>query len=205
MSASSPQGGDIRIETLTGGALAERLDALARLRITVFQAFPYLYDGNADYERAYLRAYADSRDAVVIGAFDGDALVGAATAAPMEDHAAEFAVPFASRGHALSDILYFGESVLLPRYRGRGIGHAFFDGREAHARTLGRHHAVFCAVIRPGDHPMRPVDYMPLDPFWRARGYEPVDGALAELAWKDLDQPAETAKPMQVWMKALGG
>lgn len=193
----------IRIAALTGAALAARIDDLARLRIAVFRAFPYLYDGDEAYERNYLKAYADSRDAVAIGAFDGDALIGAATAAPMEDHAAEFAAPFAARGHDLSDILYFGESVLLPGYRGHGIGHGFFDGREAHARALGRRHAAFCAVVRPADHRARPADYSPLDPFWRKRGYAPLEGVIADFSWRDLGESAETPKPMQFWMKRL--
>ncbi|WP_184015958.1 GNAT family N-acetyltransferase [Sphingobium boeckii] len=199
----SPQGEPIRVETLTGHALARSIDALAALRISVFRAFPYLYYGDAAYERAYLNAYIASRDAVVIGAFDGDTLVGAATAAPMEDHAQAFAAPFDARGHDLTDILYCGESVLLPAYRGKGLGHAFFDGREAHARALGRRHVAFCAVIRAEDHPARPMDYAPLDPFWRKRGYAPLQGMTTDFAWKDIGDAHETPKPMQFWMKAV--
>lgn len=193
----------IRVEPLAGTALGERIDDLAALRIAVFRAFPYLYDGDRDYERDYLKAYAESPGAIVIGAFDGDRLVGAATAAPMEDHAAAFAAPFEARGHDLSAILYFGESVLLPEYRGHGLGHAFFDGREAHALALGRRHAAFCAVVRPGDHPARPAGYSPLDSFWRKRGYAPLDGITTGFSWKDVGEPAETEKPMQFWMKTL--
>lgn len=193
----------IRVEPLAGPALGERIDDLAALRISVFRAFPYLYDGDAAYERDYLKAYADSPGAIVIGAFDGDRLVGAATAAPMEDHAAEFAAPFEARGHDLSTILYFGESVLLPDYRGHGLGHAFFEGREAHARALGRAYATFCAVIRPIDHPDRPADYSPLDGFWRKRGYAPLEGVVTDYSWKDVGDADETAKPMQFWMRTL--
>ena len=46
--------------------------------------------------------------------------------------------------------IYFGESVLLPEYRGQGIGHAFFDAREEHARAEGANAACFASVIRPG-------------------------------------------------------
>ena len=199
----SPQGETIRVETLTGDALARAIDSLAALRIAVFRAYPYLYDGDAAYERAYLAAYIASPGAVVIGAYDGDALIGAATAAPMEDHAAAFAAPFESRGFDLKTILYCGESVLLPAYRGRGLGHAFFDGREAHGRMLGRRYSAFCAVIRPGDHPLRPADHAPLDPFWRRRGYAPLAGVTAEMRWKDVGEAEETGKAMQFWMRGL--
>nr|WP_239031830.1 GNAT family N-acetyltransferase [Paroceanicella profunda] len=188
---------------LTGAALTAALPDLARLRITVFRAFPYLYEGSEDYETSYVRAYAQSRNALVVACFDGARIVGAATAAPMEDHAAEFAVPFEARGYRLSDILYFGESVLLPEYRGRGVGHAFFDAREAHARALGRGTCAFCAVIRPPGHPARPEGYRPHDRFWEKRGYAPVDGLIAEYSWRDIGAAEQTAKPMQFWLRRL--
>ena len=193
----------LNIAPLAGEALAAALPALAELRIEVFRAFPYLYDGDPDYERRYLSAYAASPGAIVVGAFDGDRLIGAATAAPMEDHAAEFARPFAERGQRLEEIFYLGESVLLREYRGRGLGHDFFDQREVHGRALGRRLACFCAVIRPEDHPLRPVDYRPLDPFWERRGYRRVEGLTATFPWKDLGDTLATEKPMQFWMREL--
>jgi GNAT superfamily N-acetyltransferase len=191
------------VEPLTGDALDAALPDLARLRIAVFRAWPYLYEGDADYEARYVRAYAESPNAVIVGCFDGGTLVGAATAAPMEDHAREFAAPLAERGHDLSDILYCGESVLLPEYRGRGVGHAFFDAREAHGRALGRTFACFCGVIRDADDPRRPADYAPLDPFWRKRGYEKLEGVTASYPWREIGAEAETDHPMQVWMRRL--
>jgi GNAT superfamily N-acetyltransferase len=193
----------IDIRDLTGAALTAALDSLAALRIAVFRAFPYLYDGDPAYERDYLDAYAKSDGALVVGAFDGERLVGAATAAPMADHAEEFSAPFTERGLDLTDIYYFGESVLLPEYRGRGIGHAFFDRREAKARELGFARACFCAVLRAEDHPARSAGYSPLDPFWRARGYAPVDGLVAQFGWKDVGDPTESQHPMQFWVKGL--
>ncbi len=100
-------------------------------------------------------------------------------------------------------VFYCAESVLLPGYRGQGIGHRFFDLREAHARTMGFTHCAFCSVIRPADHPARPADYRPLDGFWRARGYAPMPGVIAEFSWKDLGEDHETRKPLQFWMRAL--
>ena len=185
------------------GELDAVLPALARLRIEVFRAFPYLYDGDVDYEERYLSTYRESPGAIVVGAWDGDRLVGAATGTPMEDHADEFGAPFEAQGYRLGDIFYCAESVLLPAYRGQGVGHAFFDHREAHARALGRRHACFCGVIRPADHPARPADYAPLDPFWRKRGYAPVEGVVAHFAWRDIGDAEETEKPLQFWMREL--
>ena len=193
----------LRIAALTGAALEAALEDVARLRIEVFRAWPYLYDGDLAYERRYLQNYRDSAGAVVVGAFDGDTLVGAATGTPLSDHADDFAAAFAEREINLADVFYCAESVLLPAYRGRGAGHGFFDLREAHARRLGFTKSAFCAVQRPADHPLRPKDYGSLDPFWRKRGYQPVPGAVAHFAWKDLGQSVESSKSLQVWMRDL--
>jgi GNAT superfamily N-acetyltransferase len=193
-----------RVDSLTGEAMRAAIPALARLRVAVFRDWPYLYDGTLDYESSYLRRFAASEDAVVVAAYDGDMIVGAATGAPLGDHAEDFAKAFADDAFDIEHIFYCGESVLLPAYRGQGIGHAFFDGREAHARALGRFtHITFCGVVRPDDHPLKPANYRPLDGFWMKRGYRKADGLTTTYAWKDIDQPGETAKAMQFWVKAL--
>jgi GNAT superfamily N-acetyltransferase len=193
----------IRVERLDGNDLLDALDDVARLRIEVFRDWPYLYDGDAAYERAYLQAYRDSANAILVAAFDGGRIVGASTGTPMEEHADDFGAAFGGQGIALTDIFYCAESVLLPAYRGQGIGHAFFDAREAHARALGRRYSAFCGVVRPASHPLKPSDYAPLDPFWRKRGYTPVEGAVAHFRWKDIDQERETDHPLQFWMRPL--
>jgi GNAT superfamily N-acetyltransferase len=193
----------MRIEALTGEALDAALDDVAGLRIRVFRDWPYLYDGDLEYERGYLETYRNSDAAILVGAFDGSRLVGAATGTPMADHADDFAAAFDGTGLALNDIFYCAESVLLPEYRGRGVGHRFFDLREAHGRDLGATVSAFCGVVRPLDHPLRPDGYRPLDGFWRKRGYAPMDGAIAWFSWKDVGQTEATRKPLQVWTRAL--
>ncbi|MEX1235404.1 MAG: GNAT family N-acetyltransferase [Roseovarius sp.] len=203
MTGRAPSGIDVR--PLTGAALDAALDGVAALRIEVFRAYPYLYDGDAAYERSYLQTYRDSPGAILVGAYDGARLIGAATGTPMLDHADDFAAALAGQGAALdpAKTFYCAESVLLPDYRGRGIGHVFFDAREEHARALGYEASAFCSVLRPEGHPMRPEGYRPLDPFWRARGYVPLPGAIAHFAWKDIAEAGETDHELQLWMRRL--
>lgn len=194
---------DVSVRALRGPDLEAALDDVAALRMAVFRDWPYLYDGSPEYERDYLNTYRESPNALLVGAFDGDRLVGASTSTPMEDHAGEFAEPFAAQGIALTDIYYGAESVLLPAYRGNGIGHRFFDVREAFARSLGRRWLAFCSVTRPEDHPMHPGTYRTNDAFWRGRGYAPLPGVEAAFSWKDVGEADETTKRLQFWMRAL--
>jgi GNAT superfamily N-acetyltransferase len=193
----------LEVRALRGADLEAALDDVARLRIAVFRDWPYLYDGTVEYERQYLQSYRDNPGALLVGAFDLGQLVGASTSTLMEDHAEAFAAPFKATGIALTDILYGAESVLLPAYRGRGIGHRFFDLREEHARAMGRKYVAFCSVKRPDDHPLRPASFRTNDAFWRGRGYAPLPGVVAEFAWKDVGQAEETKKPLQFWMREV--
>ena len=193
--------GELRVVPLTGQALADELGQVARLRIAVFAEWPYLYDGDLAYEETYLQAYTKP-GAICVAAFDGDEMVGASTGAPLADHADDFASALPS-DWSVDGTFYCAESVLLPDYRGRGLGHVFFDHREAHARALGLQKCVFASVVRPVDHPARPATYRPLDGFWRARGYAPLDGALAHFSWRDQGQAEESQKPLQMWGREL--
>ena len=140
----------VRFERLTGARLQALLPDLARLRITVFRAFPYLYDGSLDYEERYLQTYVRAEDSVLVGAFDGNRVIGASTGLPLAHEPPSLTDTFTAHGFEVAKVFYFGESVLLPDYRGHGVGVAFFREREAHARTLGRlAFASFCGVVRP--------------------------------------------------------
>lgn len=193
----------VSVRPVSGEEIARHLHDLAALRIAVFAAYPYLYDGDEGYEADYIKEFAAAPDAVLVAAFDGGRVIGAATASPMWAQKAEFRAPFERHGLDTASLFYFGESVLLPEYRGHGIGHAFFDCREAAARAAGAKSATFAAVIRPADHPAKPAGYSPLDAFWRKRGYELVPGFTTELSWKEHGEPHESAKPMQYWMRDL--
>jgi GNAT superfamily N-acetyltransferase len=200
----------VRVEPLSGEAVLSALPALAKLRIAVFREWPYLYEGSLAYEEGYLARFAEARNAVVVAATDevtGE-IVGAATGAPLKEHSEQFVPLFRAHGFDAERIFYCGESVLLPAYRGRGIGHAFFDHREAHASALraagGAYaHSAFCGVVRPSDDPRRPDGHVPLDTFWRKRGYEPVEGLLGSYRWREIGHDQETRKPMQFWLRAL--
>ncbi|WP_424949931.1 GNAT family N-acetyltransferase [Deinococcus sp.] len=194
---------ELSVEVLTGPDLAPAIPELSRLRVTVFREFPYLYVGDAAYEARYLRSYLEAPDSLVVLVKDGEKVVGASSALPLKDEQAELQAPWQDNGPDVSTVWYLAESVLLPGYRGRGLGVRFFEERERRGRELGYDTASFCAVQRPDNHPRRPTGHGPLDEFWKKCGYTRHPELIARLSWREPDEEAESPKDMVFWTKRL--
>ena len=175
------------VQVLRGAQILPCLDAVAALRIAVFADWPYLYAGDRAYERQYLAAYARSARSVFVLASDGQGqVVGASTGLPLVDDDVAFQAPFLAAGIDPASVFYFGESVLLPAWRGQGLGHAFFDARERHARALGGFAlTAFAAVDRADDDPRRPPGHRDNAVFWGKRGYARQAGLRMQLDWQE--------------------
>jgi GNAT superfamily N-acetyltransferase len=198
--------GPLRVLTCRGEAIAPWLADVARLRIAVFRDWPYLYDGDEAYEARYLATHTRTPDSVLVLALDGERVVGASTGLPLAAEEPAFHVPFRGHGIAVEDVFYCGESVLLPEYRGRGLGHRFFDEREAQARALGRFRwTAFAAVDRDEDDPRRPPGHRGNEAFWARRGYVRQPGMTMRLGWRETGNAVETEKPLTFWLRPLEG
>lgn len=191
------------VRVLSGDAILPWLDAVAQLRMAVFREWPYLYAGDAQYERDYLSRYARSAGSVFVLATAGESVVGAATGLPLRDEDPAFQAPFVDQDVAVARVFYFGESVLLPQWRRHGIGHRFFDLREAHARALGDFDmTAFAAVDRAEDDPRRPGDHHDNAVFWHKRGYVRQPGMTMLLRWDEVNV-GDVPHPMTFWTRPL--
>ncbi len=195
----------MRFKHYRGNEIASIIEALAELRIAVFREYPYLYEGSLEYERDYLTRYAESRRAMVYTIIDENAqLVGATTCLPLSDEMSSLQKPFLEHGLNPEHFFYFGESIILPDYRGRGYGHRFFDEREREAAKWPEiRHCCFCAVDRPENHPLKPRNYRTLDAFWQKRGYKKREDLKSQLYWPDLGESKQSAKSLTFWLKNL--
>ncbi len=193
------------IESFLGASAIPYLNDLADLRIRVFREYPYLYDGNFEYEKSYLADYFSTPDSLLVIARDptDGSIVGASTAMPLVSADEAFRSPLVTAGYDVSKIHYFGESVLLPEFRGRGLGHRFFDEREAAACAAGFAITAFCAVDRPANHPLRPADFRAHDAFWKKRGYTHHPEIRVSLDWKEPGHASEMTHPLSFWMRFL--
>lgn len=195
----------LTLKIIHGREIEPYINDIAKLRITVFRAFPYLYDGSLAYETSYLKTYTSSSHSIAILVFDGNQLVGVSTGLPMSDEETSFQHPFKEHGYDIETIFYCGESILLPEYRGQGIYSHFFEEREQQAKRLGGFkYTAFCSVRRSDNHPQQPDGYQPLDPVWKKFGYTKHPKLTTTYSWKDLNESSESDKSMVFWMKEIG-
>lgn len=188
----------------SGADIESVFDALAALRIAVFRDYPYLYEGNVDYERAYLQTYFKAERAFLFAVYDNQEMVGATTCIPLKNETTEVRKPFEDAGFDVASVFYFGESILLPAYRGLGLGHRFFDEREDHAKSFGDYSLTcFCSVDRGTNHPSKPQDYRSNDIFWTKRGYRQEPALQSTMEWPDIGEDASSPKTMIFWTKSL--
>lgn len=194
---------DIKIIRLKGQEIIPYIPELAALRISIFKAYPYLYDGNLEYENIYLHTYVKCQESIIVLAFDHDKVVGASSAIPLEYETIEFKKPFLENHINVHDVFYFGESVLQPPYRGQNIYRHFFSQREEAARAYGSKLVAFAAVERASDDARKPTDYVPLDNVWKHFGYAKHPELCTYFKWKEIGEERETFKPLIFWLKTL--
>jgi GNAT superfamily N-acetyltransferase len=193
----------LKILCLKGDKILPFISELAKLRIEIFKNYPYLYDGNLDYEYNYLNTYVKCKESIIVFVFDQNKVIGASSAIPLEFETIEFQQPFIDNNINIKDVFYFGESVLLPEYRGQHIYKQFFAEREKAAREYGCKIAAFAAIERESIDPRKPADYVSLDKVWEHFGYKKQSNLCAYFEWKEIGEISPTFKPLIFWIKKL--
>jgi Acetyltransferase (GNAT) family len=164
------------------------LDELAKARIKQFRYYPYLYQGNMEYEKAYLKPYIANEDGLLLAAFDGDKMIGFVTGIPLMSSSEiiqDAENQFAKVGYDARKLYYLGEVIIAPQYRNYGIGHKFIKPIESKILELGYQGACGLIVDRPEDHPLRPKDFPNLKLYAQSLGYISI-GITSELAWPTI-------------------
>lgn len=197
---------NLKILRLKGDDIIPFIPELAKLRIDIFKNYPYLYEGDLEYEYKYLNTYVKCKESIIVFIFDQkkqNKVVGASSAIPLEFETIEFQQPFIDNNINIKDVFYFGESVLLPEYRGQHIYKQFFAEREKAAREYGCKITAFAAIDRPPNDPRKPIDYVSLDEVWEHFGYKKQSHLCAYFEWKEMGESIPTFKPLIFWIKKL--
>jgi GNAT superfamily N-acetyltransferase len=215
----------VSLHEVRGNAIGDYIDALAQLRIAVFREYPYLYDGDMTYERAYLAPMERSTDALVMLVRDETDIVGFVSATPLNETHQELREPFTRSAIDPARVFYLAEFVLLPFYRGRGLGKQLMAQSLNFADTLNRENRspqtgphqrfdfiALCAVDRSGELSSSryrpPADYHSPDPLWRSAGFrrageEGIPSLTASFSWREVGHHEESLHPMIFWLKPL--
>ncbi len=195
---------DIKIRSLIGAGIKTYIPSIVKVRTEVLKEYPYLRVGHAEEDTKYFRRLCQSKDSIAVLVFDGPKIVGVSTGTPLDEHPTQIQKPFLEKNLDPSEFYYFGICSLLKAYRGRGIAHHFFDLREEHAKHLKRFNKICLSnVIRPKNHHKKPKDYIPLDSFWKKRGYVEQKDLINQLVWREADEKTASPKSLVFWVKDL--
>jgi hypothetical protein len=159
---------NIKIQSLTGGAIKTYLSSIVQIRSQVLRDLPFLRCNTPEEDLRYLQGMCQHKEAIAVLVFDGPHVVGVSLGLPLDVERPFIKTALLEKKEEISSYFHFGISTLLPAYRGRGLAHHFFDIREEHVMHLKRFKKIcFLEPIIP-----YPSDsFIPLDVFWKKRAY----------------------------------
>ncbi|HLT92942.1 MAG TPA: hypothetical protein VKZ56_00200 [Membranihabitans sp.] len=196
---------EIKTKLFDDGEIEKYIDEIARLRLTIFREYPYLYDGNKDYEADYLKKFIGTEDSIVVLAFSNDSIIGALTGLPLQYEEPDVCKPWIELDQPLDKLYYFSEGLILDHYRKRGIGRQMFRIAEDWVENTRRYDVFTLAtVIRSDDHPKKPENYSSTDIFWEKLGYRKTNGLVCTIPWREIGEDQEYPKPLLFWSKNIG-
>lgn len=187
------------MQIIRGSEIEKHIDQLGRFRIEIFREYPYLYDGNIEYERTYLGRYSRNSESFLLILQDTHGIIGACTGIPLNGENHEFQNAFV--GENRDEIYYIGEVMLRADSRGKKLGSRLLSTALGLIDSKKFKKVSLCTVDRGLNHLQRPVSYCSPDYLWKKCGFEKSINLLAYLDWKDIGQEIETQKPMNIWFR----
>jgi hypothetical protein len=196
------QSDNITLIALTGKEAKEYLPQIANIRINMFKEFPYLYKGSLEDEKIYLDTYFNSKDTIILLAFDKQRLIAFSNSIPLEQEMDEIKQPFIKNNIDIKKYLYIGEMMIYPEHRNKNLFNIMYKFHEDNAKSIYSN-IVFMSVTRSRNHPSKPRNYRPLDILWKHNGYQELNKIKINLSWKQIDTNKLEENKLSVWSKKL--
>ena len=187
------------MQIIRGPEIENHIDDLGKFRIEIFREYPYLYDGNIQFERVYLSPYSRNPESLLLILQDAHGIIGACTGTPLTGEDNDFQNAFV--GENKDEIYYIGAVILRADSRGQKLGSRLLSTALSLIDMKRFKKTSLCTVDRGLNHPRRPGKYCPPDYLWERYGFVKSTNLLAYLAWTDIGQKIETKKPMNIWFK----
>ena len=196
---------EVEIKLFDDGKIHMYIEDIARLRISIFREYPYLYDGDQGYEADYLKKFIHTEDSIMVLAFSDENIVGALTGLPLRCEEPNVREPWIQSNIQVDHLYYFSEGLLRREFRNRGIGRRMFQLAENWVENTHRYKAFTLAtVIRSEDHPRKPENFSSTDRFWEKLGYRKTKDIVCTIPWKEVGEVQESPKPLLFWSKNVG-
>lgn len=188
--------------------LAHYSSLLSSWRISSFRDFPYLYEGNAEYEEEYLNGFCANSRSVMFRAYCNAETIALLSGLPLESSfeiIQETAALSALCEVPCHDMFYISEVIVHPEYQGRGLARTLMKQAEEYAATQGYRAACFLTVVRDNHDPRKPAYYYDPDLIWSRFGYTRTT-ITTSFDWptRQLDGTVRnTAHELVYWFKPL--
>lgn len=186
----------MQFEILRQHDILSLLPFLGQLRIDTFREFPYLYVGTPENELKYTKAFANTDHAFLLRAMEGESFAGLVTVSPLQFDKSipqKNPIPFDP-----SEFAYFGEVIVSPAFRHRGVATELMQRAAREARRQGFPRTCFLCVERAEDHPLCPPGYQAPDELWRKLGYQKTEMRM-RFTWNAFDVKG-IDNPQEHWM-----
>lgn len=187
------------MEAIKGKNISAYIEQLGKYRIDIFKEYPYLYEGDLEYERSYLSRYAQSNGSILLISYDQKGIVGACTGIPLQDEEEEFIAPF--KNEDITSIFYIGEIMVRSDSRSKGLGTALLSNIIELIALENYKKICLYTVQREQNHPLKPKNYISPDNLWMKFDFKKDLERLVYYHWRELNDNRETIKAMNVWSK----
>lgn len=196
---------DLEFVSLRGKLIEEYLEQIAVLRLEALQEFPYLYEGKINFEKDFLKTYSESSNSLIEIVKDENEVVGVTSCIPLSEESDEMQRMYTNQGYDVRRIFFFGESLILPKYRSEDIYREFFKRMEEHIIDVQptSEFAVFGSIKRSKNHSLYNEEYKKLTDFWTTLGFKEDRKLFLEFKWKDINKKSESVKKMVFWKKPI--
>ena len=195
---------DITIKVLRGQEMIPYLEIAAQWRIQEFKRFPYLYEGNLEYESMYMHECEENPEAVLIVGERKGEILGFTTGIPIGTMS-DLLKSLRTKLPNAHEYYYLAECIFAPTVRGRGFAQKGIKLFEEVVNDLGYKKICFLTVIRDKNHPLRPARYLDKDPIWQRWKYQKTELVL-EFPWPTIQEDGSVIdflNPMRFWEKDI--
>lgn len=161
-------------EKHTGKDVAKFTTLIANYRISFFKKFPYLYEGNMEYESNYLEGILNEKKSLLVVIQFNNSPIGISTSYPLTTEAdilTETYEKFISENKKPEEYFYYSEIILSDDHRQKGLSKTVYEIQEDYAKTLGFKKICLATVLREKNDIRKPLDYRDSDGLWENLGF----------------------------------